>query len=100
MIEVKDKQLECQKCGKPFTFTAREAQAFLDKGLTNEPKKCPACRAEERAKKANKVRSEVTCATCGAAFEVPFEPVRSADGQPARPLYCIDHFESREATAA
>jgi CxxC-x17-CxxC domain-containing protein len=95
MIEVKDKQLECAKCGKTFLFSAQEAQAFLDRGLTNEPKKCPDCRAKERARKEQKVRTAVTCTTCGANFEVPFEPVRDAAGQPVRPLYCIEHFENR-----
>ncbi len=99
MIEVKDQQLECNKCGTTFTFTAREAQAFVDKGLTNVPKKCAACRAQERAKKENKVRHDVTCTTCGTAFAVPFEPIRGADGQPVRPLYCIEHFEERIPTA-
>lgn len=96
MIEVKDKQLECTKCGKTFTFTAKEAQSFLDKGLTNEPKKCPACRAAERAKKQNKVREMVRCASCEAEFEVPFTPVRDAQGQPVRALYCVEHFEEKQ----
>lgn len=93
MIEVKDHQLQCQKCGKTFTFTAAEAKSFNDKGLTNLPKKCPACRAAERAKKEQKVRAMVNCAECGVSFEVPFDPPRGADGQPLRPLYCIEHFE-------
>lgn len=97
MLEVRDKQLECQKCGRPFTFTAGEAQAFLDKGLTNEPKKCPDCRAKDRAKKENKVRHDVSCAACGTVFTVPFEPVRDASGQSVRPLYCVEHFEERQA---
>src|SRR3712207_4346612 len=97
MIEVKDKELECTKCGNKFVFTAKEAQAFLDKGLTNEPKKCHSCRAKERAKKENKTRYEATCAECGTTFEVPFEPARDAQGQPLRPLYCIEHFEKQAA---
>ena len=97
MIEVRDKQLECSKCGKQFLFSAKEAQAFLDKGLTNEPKKCPACRAAERARKENKVRHEVACAECGAMFEVPFEPALKSDGSPARALYCLEHFEKTAA---
>ena len=97
MIEVKDHQLECQKCGQSFTFSAGEAKAFNEKGLTNLPKKCPACRAKERAKKEHKTRVAVTCAACGTEFEVPFDPPRGADGQPVRPLYCIQHFEQQAA---
>lgn len=95
MIEVKDHQLQCQKCGKDFTFTAAEAKAFNEKGLTNLPKKCPACRAADRAKKEQKVKATVECATCSASFEVPFEPARGPDGKPLRPLYCLEHFESQ-----
>lgn len=95
MIEVRDKQLECAKCGRTFTFTAKEAQSFLDKGLTNEPKKCPEDRAKDRLKKENKVRHQAVCANCGTDFEVPFQPAMAADGTPARPLYCVEHFEER-----
>lgn len=94
MIEIKDHDLTCGKCGQPFVFTASEAKSFADKGLTNVPKKCPSCRAKDRAKKEQKVRNTVTCATCGTAFEVPFEPARDGAGNPVRPLYCIEHFES------
>ena len=100
MIEVRDHQIECAKCGKTFTFTAGEAKSFNEKGLTNIPKKCPTCRAKDRAKQEQKVRATVQCTTCGASFEVPFEPVRNADGTPARPLYCIEHFKSRGAGQA
>lgn len=93
MIEVKDHQLTCSKCGNSFVFSAKEAQSFNEKGLTNLPKKCPSCRAKERAKKEQKVRVTVECATCGTAFEVPFEPKRDAAGKPLRPLYCLEHFE-------
>lgn len=93
MIEVKDYQLQCQKCGKTFTFSANEVKSFNEKGLTNLPKKCPACRAADRAKKEHKVREMVNCAECGVSFEVPFEVPRNADGQSLRPIYCIEHFE-------
>lgn len=93
MIEVKDHQLECTKCGNQFVFSAKEAASFNEKGLSNVPKKCPACRAKDRAKAEQKVRTQVTCAECGVEFEVPFEPARGADGKPARPVYCAEHFE-------
>ncbi|HEY8108594.1 MAG TPA: zinc-ribbon domain containing protein [Patescibacteria group bacterium] len=99
MIEVKDHQLECAKCGNPFVFTAKEAARFNDKGLTNIPKKCPDCRAKDRAKQEQKVREPVQCAECGASFEVPFEPARNADGSLARPLYCVEHFEKSSSAS-
>ncbi len=97
MIAEQDHQLTCSKCGNPFVFTAAEAKSFNEKGLTNVPKKCPACRAADRAKKQNQVRSTVTCAECGTAFEVPFEPATQANGELVRPLYCIEHFERSQA---
>ncbi len=100
MIEVRDHQIECTKCGKTFTFSAGEARAFNDKGLTNVPKKCPDCRAKERAKQEQKVRATVQCTECGTSFEVPFEPTRDAAGKPVRPLYCIEHFEQRSGSPA
>ena len=99
MIEVKDHQLECTKCGNPFVFTAKEAARFNEKGLTNIPKKCPDCRAKDRAKQEQKLRVSVTCSECGVQFEVPFEPARNADGTLARPVYCIEHFERPTATS-
>lgn len=97
MIDAKDQQLECTKCGRTFLFSAAEAQSFIDKGLTNVPKKCPDCRAKERAKKEQKVRVPVECASCGQTFEVPFTPAVDATGKPLRLLYCIEHFEQKTA---
>lgn len=94
MLQEIDTQQTCQKCGKPFTFTANEARLFNEKGLTNIPKKCPDCRAAERAKKANKTKLDVRCAVCDAPFSVAFTPPRNADGSLVRPLYCIEHFEA------
>lgn len=99
MIEERDHQQTCTKCGNPFTFTAGEAKSFNEKGLTNLPKKCPACRAADRAKQQTKVRTAVTCATCGTGFEVPFEPAKQANGELVRPLYCIEHFEQSGQSA-
>lgn len=100
MIEVKDHKLQCQKCGKDFTFTAGEAASFNEKGLTNLPKKCPTCRAADRAKKENKTRDMVNCAECGVSFEVPFTVPKDAGGKPLRPVYCIEHFEKSDGQPA
>lgn len=97
MITAQDQTLQCVKCGQPFTFTAAEAKSFLEKGLTNAPKKCPSCRAKERAKKQQRVRVEVQCARCGTTFSVPFTPAKDASGKLLRPLYCVEHFEETPA---
>lgn len=49
MEEFKDKTLKCVDCGKEFTFTAGEQQFYAEKGFTNEPKRCPECRAAKKA---------------------------------------------------
>ncbi len=92
-----DKKLTCRDCNAPFVFTASEQDFYAEKGFTNEPGRCPECRA---ARKQNNSRGynnrggdrppremhAVTCSACGRETEVPFRP--SGD----RPVYCRDCF--------
>ena len=39
-----DKTLTCCECGNEFVFTASEQEFYEEKGFTNEPRRCPACR--------------------------------------------------------
>jgi hypothetical protein len=39
-----DKSLKCKECGDPFVFTIGEQDFYSQKGFTNEPVRCPACR--------------------------------------------------------
>ena len=39
-----DKTLQCRDCGERFTFTDGEQAFYAEKGLTNEPQRCPDCR--------------------------------------------------------
>ena len=43
-----DKTLVCRDCGQEFVFTVGEQEFYKEKGFTNEPTRCAACR---RAKK-------------------------------------------------
>ena len=43
-----DKSLACRDCGAPFTFTAGEQEFYAQKGFTNEPGRCPECRAARK----------------------------------------------------
>ncbi|MBX9137873.1 MULTISPECIES: zinc-ribbon domain-containing protein [unclassified Clostridium] len=43
-----DKTLTCRDCGAEFVFTTGEQEFYKEKGFTNEPTRCVACR---RAKK-------------------------------------------------
>ena len=44
-----DKQLQCRDCGAEFVFSGSEQEFFAEKGFTNEPSRCPACRSARRA---------------------------------------------------
>ena len=39
-----DKTLVCKECGNEFVFTAGEQEFYAEKGFTNEPQRCKACR--------------------------------------------------------
>ncbi len=88
-----DKTLTCVACGAPFVFTAGEQEFFASKGYTNEPKRCPNCRAQRRSERrpgddtrpARQMYPAV-CAQCGKTTEVPFEP------RQGRPVYCSDCY--------
>ena len=43
-----DKTLTCRECGTQFVFTAGEQEFYAQKGFTNEPTRCPACRAARK----------------------------------------------------
>ncbi len=96
-----DKNLACRDCGAEFVFTASEQDFFAQKGFTNEPGRCPDCRAARKQQNNNRGGSfggrssggyqqremhDVTCAACGVQTQVPFRP--SSD----RPVYCRDCF--------
>jgi CxxC-x17-CxxC domain-containing protein len=97
-----DKTLTCSDCGVTFTFDAGEQEQFANKGYTNEPKRCPACRQARKATQnsgggsggygnrsyssAPRQMYPVKCATCGKDTEVPFQP------RGDRPVYCSDCY--------
>ena len=39
-----DKTLVCKDCSQEFIFTEGEQTFYQEKGLTNEPQRCPDCR--------------------------------------------------------
>jgi CxxC-x17-CxxC domain-containing protein len=91
-----DKTLTCRDCGAQFIFSASEQDFYAEKGFTNEPGRCPECRAAR--KQANGGRGnnyqqremhEAICAECGVTTQVPFRP--SGD----RPVYCRECFSKR-----
>lgn len=44
-----DKTLVCKDCGNEFVFTEGEQEFYKEKGLVNEPQRCPDCRKAKKA---------------------------------------------------
>jgi CxxC-x17-CxxC domain-containing protein len=90
-----DKTLKCRECGNDFEFTAGEQEFYQQKGLVNQPGRCPNCRAARRNASAGGRSSErapremhtVICAECGAEAQVPFLPKND------RPVYCSSCYD-------
>lgn len=94
-----DRTLTCVECGNSFTFTSGEQEFHASKGFTNDPKRCPDCRAARRAGNGlGSARPErelytTTCDSCGGEARVPFQP------RGDKPVYCSDCFRSRQSAA-
>ncbi len=43
-----EKILICRDCNQNFMFTVGEQEFFASRGFTNEPSRCPECRAERK----------------------------------------------------
>ena len=96
-MSYEDRTLTCVDCAQPFTFSADDQAYHAEKGYTNEPKRCPSCRAERRNQRDSggfgggydRVPREmhaVVCAECGKDTTVPFVPTGD------RPVYCSDCY--------
>ena len=96
-----DKTIVCKDCGQEFTFTANEQEFFADKGFTNEPLRCKACRVARknstrdrdsrggaRRERAPRQMYDAVCAECGKPCQVPFQP------RDDRPVMCSDCYRS------
>jgi len=95
-----DKMIVCVDCGQEFVHSAADQARYVERGFTNEPKRCKACRDKRKAEGpggrsggGGEARSresyEAVCAACGAKTTVPFKPTQG------RPVYCRDCFRSR-----
>ncbi len=94
-----DKTLVCRECGDSFTFSSGEQEFYQNRGLVNEPARCPSCRAARRRGGGGGFQSDqprtmypAVCASCGIETEVPFQP------RQGRPVYCNDCFRSVRET--
>ena len=101
-----DKTMVCRDCNEEFIFTSGEQQFHADKGFTNAPSRCPACRSKRKSNMGSgggrsdfgggggggfREMHDATCAECGAETQVPFVPNGS------RPVYCSDCFRKQRA---
>ena len=98
-----DKTLRCRECGNDFVFTAGEQEFYQQKGLMNQPSRCPSCRAARRAaagggrssgseRPREREMHTVICAECGTETQVPFLPKND------RPVYCSPCYDKVRVT--
>ncbi|MHB1414235.1 MAG: zinc-ribbon domain containing protein [Chloroflexota bacterium] len=101
---MQDKTLVCRDCGQEFVFSVSEQEFFAQKGYTNDPGRCPECRA---ARKANRSDSRggfggrreremfpAVCAQCGKDTMVPFQP------RTDRPVYCSECYSAMRPSSS
>ena len=93
-----DKTLVCADCGAEFTFSAEDQEFHSSRGY-QDPRRCPPCRQARRAERGGgggrgggeRVMHDVTCSSCGAQCQVPFEPRLD------KPVYCDECFAKQKA---
>ncbi len=102
-----DKNLTCRDCNQSFVFTTGEQEFFASRAFTNEPSRCPECRAQRKQSQGGGGYSSggysggggyerreremfpAVCAECGKDTQVPFQP------RTDRPVYCSDCFATQ-----
>lgn len=107
MTSFVDRTLTCSDCNAQFTFTVGEQEFYQQRGFTNEPRRCPECRAARKNARGEggggggggygnrsgyggeREMFSAVCAECGREARVPFQP------RGDRPVYCSDCFRSR-----
>jgi len=104
-VSYADKTITCVDCGTEFVFTGREQEFYAQRGLTNEPRRCPDCRRARKASRGDggggsyggggggyssepRQMYPATCANCGTETQVPFQP------RGTRPVYCRDCYRT------
>jgi CxxC-x17-CxxC domain-containing protein len=119
-VSYADKALTCRDCQQAFVFTAGEQEFFASRGFTNEPSRCPDCRAARKAERGGSTYTSggggyggggystgggggygrreremfsVTCSACGNEALVPFQP------RGDKPVYCSDCFAKQRGSS-
>ena len=106
-----DKTLTCRDCGTSFVFTQSEQDFYAQKGFTNEPSRCPDCRAARKAQRGDtggysgggssrmgaggrREMFPAVCSRCGKDTQVPFQPTTG------KPVYCSDCFQLERGSSS
>ena len=101
-----ERTLTCVDCGQSFPFTVEDQTYHADKGFTNDPKRCSACRSARRSdreggssygggyRSAPREMFPVVCGQCGKNTEVPFKPTSD------KPVYCRDCYSRRQESGS
>jgi CxxC-x17-CxxC domain-containing protein len=100
----------CRDCGRPYTFTVEEQEAFARQGYRNEPSRCAECRDTRRARRPVNLRDNfggngnnrseprvmhpAVCSRCAKTTEVPFLP------RGDKPVYCRDCYSQEPRRAS
>ena len=98
-----DRTLTCADCGTTFTFSADDQAYHQERGFTNEPRRCPSCRAARRSERngggggggytSQREMFTATCSRCGKEAHVPFQP------RGDKPVYCSDCFRTQRSSS-
>jgi CxxC-x17-CxxC domain-containing protein len=88
-----DRTLTCRDCNDSFIFSGGEQRFFAEKGLQNQPQRCPSCRANAKRVRMGGPREyhAAVCNSCGNQAMVPFAP------RTDRPVYCSTCFDKVRA---
>jgi CxxC-x17-CxxC domain-containing protein len=94
-----DRTLTCRDCGQEFVFTVGEQEFFDQKGFTNAPTRCSACRSARKSSGGYsgggysdggpREMHTAICSQCGKEAKVPFVP------RGDRPVFCTECFQSQ-----
>lgn len=112
-MSYQDKNLTCTDCKQTFVFTSGEQEFHAEKGFSNQPGRCPSCRAARKSAGGGggggfsggsyssgggfssggdggrREMHDAVCAECNKDTQVPFVPSGS------RPVYCRDCFSKQ-----
>ncbi len=104
-MSYEDKTITCSECGEDFVHSAEDQARYAERGFTNDPKRCRACRERRKAEEEEAVASgeakKLVCSDCGQEFlhsaqDQAYYAERGFSNDPKR---CRNCREKRKANA-